>query len=293
MAFVEDLNYDDEDLTNFPQLDPGQTFQKGWRLRNTGTCTWNSTYFLQYTHGNDPAAQMGGQPTAIRGAVEPGQTYDIYVDLVAPDDAGKYVGYWQLHNSQNQAFGQTVWVAVQVGGTAPGEPTATVTPPPSPTVTEVPPDVTETVTVTITVTVAPGEPTEEPGSDLWDITWRLTGYLADITDDSLTEPIEEDEVNVIFREDGSVEGSAGCNTFTGFYVTNGVELVLEEISTTGIDCDQPAGIMEQEAAFLELLENADKYRLNSAGQLEIIREVVEDDQPVDKVILLFTDSTTQ
>jgi len=291
MTFVEDLNYDDEDLTNFPPVDPGVAFQKGWRIRNTGTCTWNSTYFLQYSHGNDPAAQMGGQPTAIRGAVGPGQTYDMYVDLVAPSAPGKYVGYWQMHNPQNQAFGQTIWVASQVTGT---EPTATVTPQPSATITEeIPPEATATVTAVVTATVTPAESTEEPGADLQDITWLLVAYLADEEDEKLTKPITETKVTLVFEGGGSFEGSAGCNTFTGSYVTDGVEIILEEIIATQTECDQPAGIMAQEAAFLALLEDAEEYRIIGDGRLEIIREVVEGGQTVKKVILLFSDSNNQ
>ena len=128
MEFVEDLNYPDDDLTNLPLVDPGAAFQKGWRIRNSGTCAWNSAYFIKYIDGSDPAAQMGGGPTAIQGEVQPGATYDLYVDLVAPGTADKYVGYWQMVNGVNQAFGQTIWVAVEVRNMNPEAPTATVAP---------------------------------------------------------------------------------------------------------------------------------------------------------------------
>ncbi|MGB3716060.1 MAG: transporter substrate-binding domain-containing protein, partial [Candidatus Promineifilaceae bacterium] len=38
MSAVQDLSYDDQGMSNPPQLSPGQPFQKGWRVRNTGTC---------------------------------------------------------------------------------------------------------------------------------------------------------------------------------------------------------------------------------------------------------------
>ena len=88
MGFVEDLNYDDQDLTDFPVLDPGKAFQKGWRIKNTGTCEWSNAYFIKYVHGSDPAAQMGGQPTILKNAVGPGKTYDMFVDQFAPQVAG-------------------------------------------------------------------------------------------------------------------------------------------------------------------------------------------------------------
>jgi len=302
MEFVEDLNYDDEDLTNFPKVDPGEAFQKGWRIKNAGTCIWNSTYFIKYVEGSDPAAQMGGQPTAVKGAVEPGETYDIYVDLVAPEAAGKYVGYWQMHNVENKAFGQTIWVAVRVRKTDPEAPTATVTPettptpteepPPEPTATEVPPTPTSTeVPPEPTATEVPPTPTptEEPGADLRDTTWIFEGFLADIEDEELTEPIPDVDVELVFKEEGSLDINAGCNTFSARYVTDSVEILIKDILGTHLLCDEPEGIMDQEAVILFLLDRIEEYRINEDEQLELIRYVIEDDERVDKVLLLFND----
>ena len=300
MEFIEDLSYDDEDLTNFPKVDPGEAFQKGWRIKNSGNCSWDGSIYIKYTHGSDPAAQMGGQPTSIKGEVKPGETYDMYVDLVAPGVPGKYVGYWQMHNAESKAFGQTIWVAVQVRNLNPEEPTPTVTPeasatptvPPPPTATEVPPEPTATeIPPEPTETEIPPEPTptEEPGADLRDTTWVLEGILADLEDEDLTEPIEDVDVELIFKEEGDLEGKAGCNTFTGRYVTDGVEIVFRDLQVTRLICDQPEGIMEQEAIFLQWLERLEEYRINEDQQLEFILEVIEDNEPVDKIILIFYD----
>ncbi len=67
MAWVADLNYDDKDMTAPALIPPGQPFVKSWRVRNSGTCTWNSSYFLGYDHGNTPASSMGGQPVYVQG----------------------------------------------------------------------------------------------------------------------------------------------------------------------------------------------------------------------------------
>lgn len=293
MDFIEDLNYDDEDLTNFPEVDPGEEFQKGWRIKNTGTCTWNSTYFINYTHGSDAAAQMGGQPTAIKGAVEPGQTYDMYVDLVAPLVAGKYVGYWQMHNAANKAFGQTIWVAVKVRVTDPEVPTATLepeaTPTPIPTATEVPSAPTETAEPSEPTATNEPEPTEEPGADLRDTTWILESYRVNIEDDDLTDLIPDVEVKLIFLEGGAIEGNSGCNNYSGDYVTDGTELMIQNVLANRTHCDQPEGIMEQEAAILALLEDTEEYRINQNEKLILIRYVIENDQRVEKIILRFNE----
>ncbi len=126
MVFVADLTYPDYNITAVPLLPPGTPFQKGWRIRNTGTCTWNTGYTLRYADGNHPAASMGGAPAPILAVVPPGGTYDMYVNLVAPIQTGIYRGNWALYNPQGLALGQKLWVAIQV------PPPATATPLPKP-----------------------------------------------------------------------------------------------------------------------------------------------------------------
>ncbi len=289
MEFIEDLNYDDEDLTDFPKVDPGEEFQKGWRIKNSGTCLWNSSYFIKYVRGSDPAAQMQGQPTSIKGAVEPGETYDMYVDLVAPEVAGKYVGNWQMHNGQNEAFGQTIWVAIRVRKTDPEAPTATITPkvtatPPTvePTETEEPPAPTETE--------LPPEPTptEKPGSELQDITWVVIGYLAEIEDDDLTEPIPDTKIELVFDDDDRYNGNAGCNTYNGTYTTDGIAITFTPRVVTKIQCEEPEGLMEQETHYLGLLDEVEEYRINEDGQLELIFYITnENNEREEKILLVF------
>ncbi len=130
MAWVADLTFDDRNMTAPPVVPPGQPFVKSWRVRNSGTCTWNSNYRLAFDRGNVAAAQMGGQPVAVQGTVAPGATYDFSVNLVAPTVPGVYQGFWQMRNPSNVAFGETIWVGIRVP--APTQPT------PAPTQTPVP-----------------------------------------------------------------------------------------------------------------------------------------------------------
>jgi polar amino acid transport system substrate-binding protein len=131
VKFIKDLNYPDYDMKNPPVLPAGQAFKKGWRLQNTGTCTWTSSYYLSFAKGNVSAARMGGQPTAIIGSVPPNATYDIYVDLVAPIQPGIYQGYWTMNNPKNVPFGKYIWVGIQVTSGPTVTPVITVTPSPN------------------------------------------------------------------------------------------------------------------------------------------------------------------
>lgn len=124
LRFVSDLNFDDVNMTQPPSVSPGQPFRKGWRVMNSGTCTWNLGYRLTYVTGNSPQSQMGGQPVGVQMTVAPGQQYDVYVDLIAPLAAGTYQGIWQMTNDRGAPFGDRIWVGIKV----PVPPTATPQP---------------------------------------------------------------------------------------------------------------------------------------------------------------------
>ncbi len=128
MAYVADLNYDDKNMKAPPVMQPGQAFAKAWRVRNSGTCPWDQTYTLSYAGGNSPAAQMGGSAVRVTTLVNPGATYDFKVPLTAPSAPGVYQGFWEMRNWQGQAFGDRIWVGIQV----PGPPTPPPPPPPQP-----------------------------------------------------------------------------------------------------------------------------------------------------------------
>ncbi len=115
------------------QMTPGQTFTKVWRLRNSGTCTWTKNYSIAVFSG-DPMNAPDSVP--LPKLIDPGQTVDISVDLVAPSTAGSYQGNWKLRNASGTWFGigpggsSPFWVRIVVSGTTtPGTPTpATATP---------------------------------------------------------------------------------------------------------------------------------------------------------------------
>jgi len=128
MQYVSDLSYDDQNFKNIPQVPAGTDFQKGWRVRNTGTCTWSSEYSLTPVEGNNAAARMGGTPIFVENAVAPGQTYDFWANLTAPLKSGTYIEYWTMRNADGVLFGDKVWVAITVAGAPTQTPKPTQTP---------------------------------------------------------------------------------------------------------------------------------------------------------------------
>lgn len=89
--FVTDVTIPDGTLMN-----PGQSFTKKWRIRNTGQCAWNG-YNLVFDSGDS----MSGPASKPIGVVNPGQEIDIEVNLTAPASAGNYRGYWRIVTNSN------------------------------------------------------------------------------------------------------------------------------------------------------------------------------------------------
>ena len=96
-SFVSDVTYPDG--SNVPL---GGTFTKIWRLKNTGTCTWTTSYALVFVSGDQLNAPSA---VALPTNVGPGQTVDLAVNLTAPNQTNHYRGYWKLRNASNALFG--------------------------------------------------------------------------------------------------------------------------------------------------------------------------------------------
>lgn len=68
--------------------------------------------------------------------------------------------------------------------------------------------------------------------------------------------------------DGTISGSAGCNSFTSSYEASGSSLTIGAVAATKKLCAEPAGVMDQEAQFLQALATAATYRVEG-DKLEI------------------------
>jgi len=90
LTFVSDVTIPDN--TN---MTPGQQFTKTWRVRNSGSCAWDSGFKFNFTGGE----AMGGSS----------------VSLTAPSSAGTYRGNWRMTTSTGTYFGDEVYVLIVVG----------------------------------------------------------------------------------------------------------------------------------------------------------------------------------
>ena len=80
------------------------------------------------------------------------------------------------------------------------------------------------------------------------------------------EPVGETPPSIAFNDDGSVNGSTGCNTFSGEVTIEGTELTFGPMATTRMACVDP-GASDQEQAFLIAMESVTSYTIGSEGRL--------------------------
>jgi heat shock protein HslJ len=84
-------------------------------------------------------------------------------------------------------------------------------------------------------------------------------------------------VTLNFGADGQVNGSAGCNKYTGSYEAKGDQLKVGPLGTTRMLCGEPEGIMQQEAQFLAALQAGTTFKItgnqlvirNASGAMQV------------------------
>ncbi len=114
-SYVADVTIPDDS-----ELAPGADFVKTWRIRNSGTCSWEAGTQLIYTSG-----ELLGAPAAVSvPATAPNTPVDVSVTMKAPLTPGTYRSNWQLRAPDGTQFGSLFFVQIVV----PGASTPTVTP---------------------------------------------------------------------------------------------------------------------------------------------------------------------
>lgn len=96
--FIDDVNYPDGTVVS-----AGANFTKKWKIKNTGSCSWDSSYSILFDHGDRMGAPDWVKLT--NGSVSPGSTVEISVDLTAPTSAGTYQADFKLRSADGVVFG--------------------------------------------------------------------------------------------------------------------------------------------------------------------------------------------
>jgi heat shock protein HslJ len=98
------------------------------------------------------------------------------------------------------------------------------------------------------------------------ITWDLQLYRS--SSGSNTPVIPDTSITAFFSPD-IINGSAGCNSYTGGYTTSGLNgISIGPLAVTLMYCGEP-GVMDQETAYLALLQTITTYEVTSDGMLNL------------------------
>lgn len=92
--------------------------------------------------------------------------------------------------------------------------------------------------------------------------WVLMAYRK-------SRPIPGTTMTATFEE-GTIRGSAGCNTYSATYQVVDDTIQVGPIAMTEMACLEPEGVMEQETMLLGLLQDAQTFRFVDE-QLQILR----------------------
>jgi heat shock protein HslJ len=97
---------------------------------------------------------------------------------------------------------------------------------------------------------------EGPTSPVQDLLFNLVSYGPEGAEQSL---IEGSQITATFSG-GTVSGSAGCNNYTGTVTPVADYFTIGGLAVTQQACAEPAGVMEQEQAYLAALEATAGYQ---------------------------------
>lgn len=117
-SFVQDVTIPDGTI-----LPPSTRFTKIWRVRNTGSCTWDTRYALTFFNGT---AMTDTRFVPMPRTVPPGAEVDLGVEMRSPSAPGTFQSNWLLQDPAGVRFG------IGSSGTNPLFARIRVTAPPTP-----------------------------------------------------------------------------------------------------------------------------------------------------------------
>lgn len=112
VKFVQDITIPDG-----TKIVAGTTFTKTWRIRNSGSCTWDTRFDIAFVGGTQ---MTSGTVWDLTKEVKPGETVDISINMTAPATVGTYQANFQMANPNGVRFGTgsdskgSFWVKIQV-----------------------------------------------------------------------------------------------------------------------------------------------------------------------------------
>jgi heat shock protein HslJ len=100
---------------------------------------------------------------------------------------------------------------------------------------------------------------EAQSQDLAGSSWEVIAY--NNGKQAVTSVMGGSTITAEFGKDGTLSGNAGCNDYNGSYTTTGDQISIGPVASTRMFCNDPEGVMDQEAQYLAALETAATYQI--------------------------------
>ena len=110
---ADSIFFADETIPDGTVETAGTTFQKTWRMKNTGTCAWGGGFRFAFAYG-DKFGTGSHTITLTTNSVPPGGSKDFGITLTAPSVPNTYRGCWKMQTDQGYWFGQAACVSIKV-----------------------------------------------------------------------------------------------------------------------------------------------------------------------------------
>ena len=99
-----------ETIPDGTPMAPGQNFDKSWRLQNSGTCNWDSSYRLKWVGGSP----LGAAEEQLLYPARAGTQAMLSIHFIAPAEAGFFESAWQAVDPNGNIFGELIFIKIVV-----------------------------------------------------------------------------------------------------------------------------------------------------------------------------------
>ncbi len=115
----------DVTIPDHSEIAADSTFEKVWRIKNTGNCTWTTAdYRAAFVDGDDDLIVQSN--TMSPAIVPPNSEAEITVSFTAPHTFGSYMSRWQMLSPISRRFGDRFYVLIDVPQTNDNQPVTDV-----------------------------------------------------------------------------------------------------------------------------------------------------------------------
>lgn len=107
-----------ENYLDDTEVPAGESFTKTWTIRNSGACSWDSSFALRYVSDTNGQLSASRVDVPIMDTVPPGATHTFMVPMRAPRTPGQYREDWGLRDANGDTIrisgSKTIWAQIVV-----------------------------------------------------------------------------------------------------------------------------------------------------------------------------------